>query len=163
MNFANKILTINVNDGENKDMAFKEAKDIVNALEPHVVVIDRHHEEGYIMEYEHHNHEHHHDHHHHHHEHGEGNKGNIKLIIGLGLFATTFIFKENTSTKLIIYLVIYLLVGGEVLLSAFNNILNGEVFDENFLMAIATIGAISIKQYPEAVEIGRAHVLNSSH
>lgn len=151
MNFANKILTINVNDGENKDMAFKEAKGIVNALEPHVVVIDRHHEEGHIMEHEHHNHEHHHDHHHH--EHGEGNKGNIKLIIGLGLFATTFIFKENTSTKLIIYLVIYLLVGGEVLLSAFNNILNGEVFDENFLMAIATIGAISIKQYPEAVAV----------
>src|SRR3712207_9071689 len=61
MNFANKILTINVNDGENKDMAFKEAKGIVNALEPHVVVIDRHHEEGHIMEHEHHNHEHHHD------------------------------------------------------------------------------------------------------
>lgn len=153
MNFANKILIINLNDGENKDKAFKEAKDIVNALEPHVVVIDRHHEEGHIMEHEHHNHEHHHDHHHHHHEHGEGNKGNIKLIIGLVLFATTFIFKENTFTKLIIYLVIYLLVGGEVLLSAFNNILNGEVFDENFLMAIATIGAISIKQYPEAVAV----------
>jgi Cd2+/Zn2+-exporting ATPase len=47
----------------------------------------------------------------------------------------------------------YLTVGGDVLLEAVRNILHGEVFDENFLMTLATIGAIAVGQYPEAVAV----------
>ena len=52
-----------------------------------------------------------------------------------------------------IFLVSYLVIGGDVLLSAFKNILNGQVFDENFLMAIATVGAFAIGEYPEGVAV----------
>ena len=47
----------------------------------------------------------------------------------------------------------YVLVGGKVVLSAIRNILRGEVFDENFLMSIATLGAFAIGEYPEAVAV----------
>ena len=47
----------------------------------------------------------------------------------------------------------YLIIGGEVILSAIKNIIRGEVFDENFLMSIATIGAFFIGEYPEAVAV----------
>ncbi|MEL7654578.1 MAG: heavy metal translocating P-type ATPase [Bacillota bacterium] len=52
-----------------------------------------------------------------------------------------------------VFLMAYLLIGKEVLLTAGGNILKGEVFDENFLMAIASIGAFVIGEYPEAVAV----------
>lgn len=52
--------------------------------------------------------------------------------------------------KLLVYLVPYLTVGAGVLLKAVKNIFRGQVFDENFLMAIATIGALILGEYPEA-------------
>ena len=53
--------------------------------------------------------------------------------------------------RLLLFLVPYLLAGGDVLWRALRNILRGQVFDENFLMAVATIGAFCIGEYPEAV------------
>lgn len=47
----------------------------------------------------------------------------------------------------------YLTAGYDVLLSAFKNLFKGKVFDENFLMSIATLGAFAIKEYPEAVMV----------
>ena len=55
--------------------------------------------------------------------------------------------------KLAVFLVSYFIIGGDVLLSAVKNILKGQVFDENFLMAIATIGAFAIGEYPEGVAV----------
>lgn len=52
-----------------------------------------------------------------------------------------------------IYLTAYLIVGGDVVLKAVKNILNGQIFDENFLMSIATIGAFIIGEYPEGVAV----------
>ena len=52
-----------------------------------------------------------------------------------------------------LYLIPYLIVGGKVLLKAGRNILNGQVFDENFLMTIATIGAFALEEYKEAVAV----------
>lgn len=54
---------------------------------------------------------------------------------------------------LIIYLTAYLIVGGDVVLKAFRNILKGQIFDENFLMSLATIGAFIIGEYPEGVAV----------
>ena len=55
--------------------------------------------------------------------------------------------------KFILYIIPYLLVGGDVLLLAGRNIIHGKVFDENFLMSIATIGAFCLGEYPEGVAV----------
>lgn len=51
------------------------------------------------------------------------------------------------------FLVAYIIAGGDIILKAFKNILNKEIFDENFLMCVATLGAMTIKEYPEAVMV----------
>ena len=77
-----------------------------------------------------------------------------KLLIGGILFVLgIFVPKTLFIPKLAVFLVSYLVIGGNVLLSAFKNILNGQVFDENFLMAIATVGAFAIGEYPEGVAV----------
>ncbi|MCL1975120.1 MAG: cadmium-translocating P-type ATPase [Firmicutes bacterium] len=63
------------------------------------------------------------------------------------------IFKFSEYFSLLLFLVAYVLSGGRIILGAGKNILKGNVFDENFLMSIATIGAIAIGQYAEAVGV----------
>ncbi len=93
--------------------------------------------------------------HHHHHEHrDENNKIQIvKIILALILFITAMFSNITDIVKILIFLTAYIVAGGDVVLKALKNILKGEVFDENFLMVIATIGAFSIKEYPEAVMV----------
>ena len=86
----------------------------------------------------------------------EENTGKIKkkLLIGGILFLLgIFVPKSLLIPKFMIFLISYFIIGGNVLLSAFKNIWNGQVFDENFLMAIATIGAFAIGEYPEGVAV----------
>ena len=76
----------------------------------------------------------------------------IRIIISGLLFALSFIFK----TKYVVFgilLVSYIIIGYDVLLKAFINIKRGKIFDENFLMSIATIGAICISDMREAVAV----------
>jgi len=77
----------------------------------------------------------------------------IKLGIGAALFALALIFNFAFNIELGLYLVSYILVGGEVLSRALKNIFRGQVFDENFLMTIATVGAFLIGEFPEAVAV----------
>ncbi|NLD46875.1 MAG: cadmium-translocating P-type ATPase [Clostridiaceae bacterium] len=77
----------------------------------------------------------------------------IQLGIGAVLFFVALLFKLPFWVEFGIYFVSYILVGGEVLLKAGRNILHGQVFDENFLMSIATIGAFAIKEFPEGVAV----------
>ena len=86
----------------------------------------------------------------------EEDTGKIKkklLISGVLFVLGIFVPKTLFIPKLAVFLVSYLVIGGDVLLSAFKNILNGQVFDENFLMAIATVGAFAIGEYPEGVAV----------
>lgn len=79
-------------------------------------------------------------------------KNLIRIIISGLLFALSFIFK----TKHVVFgilLVSYIIIGYDVLLKAFRNIKRGKIFDENFLMSIATIGAICISDMREAVAV----------
>lgn len=79
-------------------------------------------------------------------------KNLIRIIISGLLFALSFIFK----TKYVvfgIFLVSYIIIGYDVLLKAFRNIKRGKIFDENFLMSVATIGAICISDMREAVAV----------
>lgn len=77
----------------------------------------------------------------------------IRLGVGAAIFALASAFKFSFTIELILYFISYILVGGEVVLRAGKNIARGQVFDENFLMAIATIGAFSIGQFPEGVAV----------
>ncbi len=91
----------------------------------------------------------------HHHEHEDENKKSPLLRIGLAIavfLCGTFLPVEGV-VKFAVFFVVYLIAGGDILLKAFRNIIKGEVFDENFLMSIATLGAFSIKEFPEAVMV----------
>ena len=132
---------------------------------------DHHHEH-------HHNHDHgeecgcegHHHEHHHEHDHEENkpkkiekpkekkeiNKDLIKIIIGVFVYAFGIyeMAVGNTGTfGVVVFLAAYILIGGDVLLKAAKNLFRGQVMDENFLMSIATIGAIAIGEHSEAVGV----------
>jgi Cd2+/Zn2+-exporting ATPase len=77
----------------------------------------------------------------------------IKIGVGAVLFAIALIFEFSFWTEFSLFLVSYLLVGGDILLRAVRNISRGQVFDENFLMSVATIGAFAIRQFPEGVAV----------
>lgn len=83
----------------------------------------------------------------------ESKKELIKLGIGGALFASALIFKFPPAIEFVLFLAAYLIVGGEVLLRAVKDIINGQLFNENFLMSIATIGAFAIGEYPEGVAV----------
>lgn len=74
----------------------------------------------------------------------------VRICAALILTATAYFLPLEDPWRLLIFLVPYLIIGYDVLLSAARNILHGEVFDEQFLMSIATIGAFAIGDYPEA-------------
>ena len=81
-----------------------------------------------------------------------------KIIMGASLYIIAVIVsKLNFSMSNIIsfglFIAAYIIVGKDVLLKAFSNIKKGKVFDENFLMTIATVGAVIIGEYPEAVGV----------
>ena len=120
------------------------------------------------QERKHHHHEH--DHHHdgcghsgchcgenlaHAHEEEEGNELPL-ILVGAAFFAAGLIaehaFYAGTAS-LILYVLAYLILGGEIVIKSVRGIMRGDVFDENFLMSIATIGAFVIREYPEAVGV----------
>ena len=101
-----------------------------------------------------HSHEHSHDH-----SHGHSNgeavslKENMRLIIGAIVYAIALISTEGSILSVVLFALSYVLVGGEVVLTAIKNILRGEVFDENFLMTVATLGAFFVGEFPEGVAV----------
>src|SRR6476620_2646520 len=118
---------------------------------------DDHHEHSH----ENHNHD---DHgHDHNHDHGNGdfnlNQELIPVILVVVLFVGGLIFEENLHNtpysigEYLVFIPAYLLSGWNVLTSAGRNILRGRFFDENFLMTIATLGAVAIQKLAEAVGV----------
>ena len=113
------------------DRISDEAKEIVNKLEPDVEVNSVQTEKV-----------------------EESSKGKIIQIgVAIAVLALLAILTPPMPWKLIAYLILYLWIGYDVLKTAITNIFHGEIFDENFLMAIATVGAIAIGEYPEAVAV----------
>ena len=81
-------------------------------------------------------------------------KKGIRIIISLVLFIFALLIKfSNVWVNNIIYILSYIIVGWEIIRKALRNITRGKVFDENFLMTIATIGAFAIGEFPEAVAV----------
>ncbi|SHN87080.1 heavy metal translocating P-type ATPase [Desulfitobacterium chlororespirans] len=77
----------------------------------------------------------------------------LRLGMGAALFVMGAVFDFAQPVGFSVFLISYLLVGGEVVLRALKNIAKGQVFDENFLMSVATIGAFIIGEYPEGVAV----------
>ena len=77
-----------------------------------------------------------------------------RIIIGAAVLATAVLLSLNNEwLQIALFIISYIIVGGDVVKRAVKNIFKGQVFDENFLMSIATIGAFFIGEYPEGVAV----------
>ena len=80
-------------------------------------------------------------------------KKEVIIIISAMLFAIALFVRMTQNLQLILMLVVYILLGKDTVLKAVKNVEKGDFFDENFLMTVATLGAIMIGEYPEAVAV----------
>lgn len=173
LNFSLGIFIINLTEEANKEVIIKDIKGIVNRLEPDVVVTEVLSKNIRSNE-EHVSHSHLHDH-----NHCNCNddncsssscsieenalveeepkesffRKNILLILGIIVYILAIATNDKFSISVYLFFISYILVGKDVVLTAVKNISKGEIFDENFLMSIATIGALCIGEYPEAVAV----------
>lgn len=77
-----------------------------------------------------------------------------RIIIGAAVLATAVLLNLNNEwLQIALFIISYIIAGGDVVKRAVKNIFKGQVFDENFLMSIATIGAFFIGEYPEGVAV----------
>ena len=144
LNFVNKKLTINYSSKQTKDKLVKEVTSIIDKTEPglsiQVLSQNKINTQSSVTT----------------------NKDDInkkyvwKLLIGaivyiFGIYQLSTGYQSEMDT--VIFVSAYLIVGGDVLIKALKNISRGQMFDENFLMTIATIGALIIGELPEAVGV----------
>lgn len=156
ISFVNKKLIINVNNDQEIDNIVEEAVKRMNVIEDNIKLIPYEQYNTSIeadYEEEHEGHEHHHDH-----DHGETSKLSITLLcIGVVVLIVIIILSHfyniNKYLEVGTFVVAYLLIGYDVLFKSIKNISKGQVFDEFFLMSVATIGALAIGEYPEAVGV----------
>lgn len=179
VNFVKQTLTFE--SSEDQGQLISEISKKVKKLEPHVSVRELvpraagnhpqrsrgHHHDGHAHDHGH-SHEghdhgaggHSHDHahgHDHGHSHDHGSSGirvmSIRLAAGAVITAAAMLLPVTGWAELAMFLVAYLITGGDIVLQALRNILRGQVFDEYFLMSVATIGAFCVGQYPEGVAV----------
>ena len=137
VDFVSKKLTIEADNKNDLKNITSETKNLINKIEPDITLVeDSKKSKKEANE-----------------DHDNKKSELIKLGIGAVLFIIGIIFKFSFWTEFAIFFASYILVGGEVILKALKNITKGEVFDENFLMSIATIGAFATKQFPEGVAV----------
>ena len=187
LSFVNKTLVLY--SEEDYECVVSEINKIINKVEPDAYINNEHEHHHHEHEHHHehcecgHHHEHHHDHHHehcecnHHHDHHEeNNKFDIImmvlsiLVLVIGLIIDKFISSDILS--IVLFVISYLIISYDILIKSFKNIIRGQVFDENFLMAIASIGALFLKEFHEAIlviflyklgEMFQDYALNNSH
>lgn len=146
INFISKNLVIQFQSEDKILIIIEEVKKIVKRIEPDVVLIPNNTK---IFKREKKGHDHTHTN-----EEQKNNKNKIIAVsIGVVLFTIAVVFKLDYWVEFSLFLISYLLIGGEVLIIAIKNILRGQLFDENFLMALATVGAFSIGEFPEGVGV----------
>ncbi|MFT8312762.1 MAG: HAD-IC family P-type ATPase [Clostridium sp.] len=139
IDFVSKKLTLEIENENEIIRILEEAKSIVKKIEPDVKIIDTSitninteadEEDNFSKKIK-----------------------FVALAVGIILYIVTFFLADSSNVKIIFSIAAYLLIGAEVLIKSFKNIIRGEVFDENFLMSIASIGALAIKQYPEGIAV----------
>lgn len=142
VDFISKRLSLRISHDTDIDELVEKITALVKRIESHVILMP---EKAHKHDEE--------DEDHHHHEHSINKADLIKFVIGIAIYLVAVIFKFHNTLEFILYFTAYLIVGSEVLLISIKNILRGQVFDENFLMSIATIGAFAIGEYPEGVAV----------
>ncbi|MBP3907282.1 MAG: cadmium-translocating P-type ATPase [Peptostreptococcaceae bacterium] len=143
LNFINKVLTINLTSEANSRETLEKAIKIINDTEPGLDIqikdnkaINKKEETSVEKE--------------------NSKKDLIKLIIGAMVYILGIYEIATGKTSIlnnIIFILAYIVIGGDVLIKAIKNIGKGQIFDENFLMSIATIGALAIGESAEAVGV----------
>ncbi|MFK4309888.1 Cd2+/Zn2+-exporting ATPase [Bacillus sp. RC242] len=138
VDFVSKKLRVEVANKRELESTVQNIKNVVQKLEPDVKVV-REEEKG----------------HDHGHDHGDGNVKKMigRLVVGGILTGIAALAGLPQMITIPLFVLAYLLIGGDIVWRAARNITRGQVFDENFLMAIATLGAFAIQQYPEAVAV----------
>lgn len=135
VNFSNKTMTVESN--KDKDAIISMVREVVNRLEPDVTVLEKNDEmvlDNNSMK-------------------DELKKEWLRLLIGVIPFILALTIKFSPWIKLSLFLASYIIIGVDVLKKAISNISRGQIFDENFLMGIATLGAFLIGEYPEGVAV----------
>lgn len=167
VNFVTKKLKVEIDDENGMKSIMEEMKKIVHKIESDVLIIEQgskshfHDDRGNGHDQcNGHDHGHEHDQcngHDHGHEHDHGGVHDkselIRFGVGIVLFFIAIFVDSKNIMELPLFVISFLLIGGEVLLKSLRNIAKGQVFDENFLMSIATIGAFAIGEYPEGVAV----------
>lgn len=162
LNFSLSLLIVSLKENSDVNKVEEEIKTIVSKLEPDVIVSKYNNNikekknvctseccSGHAHDVE----EKHEESHDHDHSEGISLRDKVSLAIGFILFAIAIFIGEEKSYVPYIYALSYVLVGGKVVLSAIRNIFRGQVFDENFLMTVATLGAFAIGNHPEGVAV----------
>ncbi len=163
--FATKQLRLTAED---PDRYIEQIQSIAQSVEPDIIIVERkrRNSKSHTLKDEtcscrHHEHHHdepcscgHHEHHHdeHHHAHNDKNEL-LSILLGTGLFLLAQFLPDHSFLVLPVFLSAYLILGWNVLKNAVSGFRNKQIFDENFLMSIATIGAFLIREYPEAVGV----------
>ncbi|HZK22331.1 MAG TPA: heavy metal translocating P-type ATPase [Oscillospiraceae bacterium] len=138
VDFVNKILTIETADVSKLEKLTKQAERIVKQHDSNIIMIEK----GSKKTSE--------------NQKNENIKkwvNRIRLAIGTLLFILGFTLSKGETIRFIAFFASYVLIGGEIVLRAVQNMIKGKVFDENFLMSVATIGAFAIGEYPEGVAV----------
>lgn len=137
LDFVSQKLTIEVSDSKRLPSVVRQASEIVRGIEPDIQIAYTDKKPAETDKS------------------ADMKKWIYRLSLGIGaalfIIGTVFDFKQPLGFT--VFLISYLLVGGEVVLRALKNISKGQVFDENFLMSVATIGAFAIGEYPEGVAV----------
>jgi len=160
LTFATRQLRVTAED---PDSLLPELQKIVSGIEADAKIVAaeqhrEHHHDHCCCGHDHHEHHHAHcDHGHDHHAHDHHHEKNelLPILTGAGLFAAGLVLDwlQLPWAPLAAYIAAYLVLGWQVLTTAAKNLIKGHVFDENFLMSIATLGAFAIREFPEAVGV----------
>ncbi|TJX14567.1 cadmium-translocating P-type ATPase [Tissierella creatinini] len=157
VNFMNKKLNIEMDSNSDIKGIINKAEKIIKSIEAHVDIMPiGENSSGHSNGHDHSSHNHGHSHGHNHGDDSiksEFKKELFKILIAGAIMVLGFVLDLSPMLELMIFLAAFVIVGSEVLLRAVNNIRRGQVFDENFLMGIATIGAFIIGEYAEGVGV----------
>ncbi|WP_299512152.1 heavy metal translocating P-type ATPase [uncultured Rummeliibacillus sp.] len=141
VDFVTKKLQIKASNPDQMEDLEKKATEIIKKIEPDVNVVSEIHNSG--------NKQHNHDDH----ASSTTKKMVTRLSIGAILAAIGMFAPLSNIGELSLFIIGYLIIGGDIVLRAVKNIFRGQVFDEHFLMTLATIGAFAVGQYPEGVAV----------
>lgn len=144
VNFMTTTLKLELREGYSGNISDAVEK-TVHKYEPEIIVLDKSEQNTKSDTHD--------------HAHGgeSGKKQMIQLIAGAVVFGVGILlsrlYELNLYVELAVFLASYIILGGKVVLKALKNITKGQIFDENFLMSVATIGAFAIGDFAEAVAV----------